>query len=147
MYKKYIVDLTQNERDELTKIVKSCVGGKEKIQRARILLKADIHGLNWQDEQIAKAEGCRSLTVHNTRRRFVENGFEATVHRKKHMVPERKKLLTGEQEAEVIAMRLGDPPEGFGEWSLRLMADQVVEREIVESISPETVRKTLKKMV
>lgn len=146
MYKKYIVDLTQDERDELTKIVKSGKGGAEKTQRARILLKADINGLNWKDELIAEAEGCRSSTVQNTRQRFVEDGLEKTVHRKKHKVPGRKKLLTGEQEAEVIAMRCGEPPKGFGEWSLRLLANQVVEREIVESICPETVRQTLKKM-
>ena len=147
MYKKYIVDLTQDEQNELRKIVDTCKGGAEKIQRARILLKADINGLSWQDHQIADAESCRTSTVHNIRRRFVEDGYEKTVHRKKHMVPGRKKLLTGEQEASVIAMRLGEPPQGFGQWSLRLLADQVVEREIVESISPETVRKTLKKMV
>lgn len=146
MYKKYVVDLTKEEQSELTKIVKSSKGGVEKIQRARILLKADVNGLDWKDQQIAEAEGCRVLTVHNTRRRFVEDGFEKTVHRKKHMVPGRSKLLTGEEEAAVIAMRLGEPPAGFGEWSLRLLADQIVARKIVDSISPETVRQTLKKM-
>lgn len=147
MYKKFIVDLTQEERTELAQIVKTNKGGYEKIQRARILLKADTNGLNWKDTQIAEAEGCRVLTVHNTRRRFVEEGYDAVVHRKKHMVPGRKKLLNGEQEAKIIAMRLGEPPTGFGSWSLRLLADQIVERKIVDSISHSTVRKTLKKMV
>lgn len=147
MYKKYIVELTQEERDELSKIVKTNKGGFEKIQRARILLKADINGSGWSDKQIAIAEDCREQTVHNTRRRLVQKGFDEAVYRKKHMVPGRKKLLTGEQEATVIAMRLGDPPEGFGTWSLRLLADQVVERQITESVSHETIRQTLKKTV
>lgn len=146
MNKKYIVELTDVERNELKQIVDTCKGGKEKIQRARILLKADVNGLAWADKLIAEAESCRVTTVHNVRRSLVEKGFSQTVHRKKHMVPGRSKLLTGEQEAQVIAMRLGSPPDGFGSWSLRLLADQVVQREIVSSISHTTIRSTLKKM-
>jgi hypothetical protein len=76
---------------------------------------------------------------------LVTEGFEAALHRKKRTGPPRPKSLDGKQEAEIIALRLGDPPAGFANWSLRLLADQAVALEIVESISRETVRKTLKK--
>ena len=97
-------------------------------------------------KKIAEAFDCRTTIVENIRESLVTNGFEIALNGKKRETPPRKKLLGGEQEAKLIAMRLGSPPDGFGNWSLRLLADKVVELEIVESISYETVRRTLKKM-
>lgn len=147
MAKKYIVRLTGKERNVLFEIVKKLKGTSQKVRRANILLKADVDGPNWPDAKIAEALSCRVQTVENVRRRLVTEGFEAVLNRKKREKPPRPKILDGKQEAEIIALRLGDPPPGFANWSLRLLAEQVVELEIAESISYETVRRTLKKMV
>jgi hypothetical protein len=85
--------------------------------------------------------------VENIRRRFVTEGFDEVVNRKKRKTPPTAKILDGKQEAELIALRLGAPPKGFANWSLRLLANKVVELEIAESISYETVRRTLKKTI
>jgi Homeodomain-like domain len=108
-------------------------------------LKADADGPAWTDAKIAEAMGCRTKTVENIRERLVTLGFEITLNGQPRERPPRPKLLNGEQEAKVIATRLGPPPKGFANWSLRLLADKVVELEIVPSISHETVRQTLKK--
>jgi Homeodomain-like domain len=145
MNKKYIVRLTDEERAVCEATVKKEKGKSEKLRRAAILLKADIDGPGWSDERISEAVGCRVRTVENVRREFVLEGFEAALVRKKRPMSPTPKLLDGVAEAKLIAMRLGKPPAGYGHWSLRLLADQLVELEIVESISPETVRQTLKK--
>lgn len=145
MRKKYIVRLTDAEREALTGIVQKLKGTSQKILRARVLLKADAEGPGWTDAKIADAFGCRTKTVENLRERLVTEGFEVTLNGKPRAKPPTPKLLDGEQEAKVIAMRLGSPPPGFSNWSLRLLAEQVVTLEIVESISYETVRRTLKK--
>ena len=108
-------------------------------------LKSDADGPDWTDTKIAEAFGCRTQTVENIRERFVTQGFELTLNGQPLLKPPREKLLDGEQEAKLIAMRLGSPPPGFSNWSLRLLAEQVVALEMVESISYETVRRTLKK--
>jgi transposase len=110
-----------------------------------VLLKADANGPKWTDAKIAEAYDCRIKTVENIRERFVTDGFEVTLNGKPRPKPPSQKLLDGEQEARVIAMRLGPPPVGFANWTLRLLAEQVVTLEIAESISYETVRRTLKK--
>ena len=110
-----------------------------------MLLKADANGPNWTDQKIAEAFSCRTKTVENVRQRLVTVGFERALHRDKPQTPPRQKRLDGEQEAKVIALRLGKPPTGFANWSLRLLAEQVVELAIVDSISHETVRQMLKK--
>ena len=145
MQKKYIVRLTDSERTALTEMVKKLKGSSEKVRRAQILLKADESGPAWGDAKIAEAVGCRHQTVENIRQRLVTLGFEAAIERKVRDQPPRGKLLDGEQEAKIIAMRLGPPPNGFGTWTLRLLAEKVVELTIVESISHETIRQTLKK--
>ena len=145
MPKKYIVRLSDAERQTLGKVVAKFKGSSQKVRRAQVLLKADADGLGWTDAEIADAFGCRTKTVENIRERFVVAGFEVTLEGKLRVEP-RRKLLDGEQEATVIAMRLGSPPAGFANWTLRLLAEQVVALEIVESISHETVRRTLKKM-
>lgn len=146
MQKKYIVRLTDQERDELKSVIKKLKGTSQKVRRAQILLKADADGPNWTDERIAEAFACRTRTVEKIRQRLVERGFEETLHRVERAQPPVEKLLNGEQEARLIAMRLSSPPKGYANWSLRLLARQVVELKIVEAVSYETVRRTLKKM-
>lgn len=146
MQKKYIVRLTDEERETLNRVIKKLKGSSQKVRRAHILLKADAEGPNWTDKQIAEAFSCRTKTVENIRQSLVTQGFEVALHGKKRPTPPNPKKLDGVQEAQVIALRLGQPPQGFANWSLRLLANQVVELGIVESISHETLRTTLKKM-
>jgi Homeodomain-like domain len=143
--KKYVVRLTEAERETLQQIVGKFKGSSQKVRRAQILLKSDANGPDWTDAKIAEAFSCRIQTVENIRERLVTQGFELTLSGQPHAGPPREKLLDGEQEAKVIAMRLGSPPPGFSNWTLRLLAEQVVALEIAESISYETVRRTLKK--
>lgn len=146
MQKKYIVRLSQDERSQLEEVIKKLKGTSQRVRRAQILLKADADGPNWADQKIAEAFDCRRKTVENVRECLVTEGFQTALNGKKREMPPREKLLDGEQEAKLIALRLGSPPDGFGNWSLRLLAEQVVELEIADSISHETVRRTLKKM-
>ena len=145
MQKKYIVRLTDEERDELQLVVKKLKGSSQKVRRAQVLLKADANGPNWTDERIAEAVSCRVQSVEQIRQRLVERGFRETLDGAKRQDPPTPKLLNGEQEAKIIAMRLGPAPKGYANWTLRLLARKVVELEIVDSISHETIRRTLKK--
>lgn len=145
MPKKYIVRLTAKERRMLRDVVKSLCGSSQKVRRAQMLLKADVAGPAWTDEQIAEAFDSRTRTVEKLRERFVTDGFESTLHGKPRDKPPTEKILSGKQEARVIAMRLGPPPKGYANWTLRLLARKVVELEIADSISHETVRRMLKK--
>jgi len=145
MNKKYIVRLSDEERDTLNEVVKKLKGTSQKVRRAQILLKADADGPAWTDRQIAEAFGCRIKTVENVRQRLVERGFEETFNGKKRASPPSEKLLDGKQEAKIIATRLGPPPKGYANWTLRLLARKVVELELVASVSHETLRRTLKK--
>lgn len=147
MQKKYIVRLSEEERRQLREVIKKLKGSSQKVRRAQILLKADIEGANWTDERIADAFDCRTKTVENIRQRLVEKGFEYTLNGAPRLNPPTSKVLDGEQEAHIIAMRLGPPPKGFANWSLRLLSRKVVELGIVDSVSHETLRRTLKKMV
>ncbi|NMC34784.1 MAG: helix-turn-helix domain-containing protein [Veillonellaceae bacterium] len=145
MKKKYIVRLSKREREELLEVVKGLKGSSQKVRRAQILLKADVRGPNSTDAKIAEACSCRVQTVENLRKRLVTEGFRVALDGKPRERPPRQKCLDGKQEAKVIAMRLGKPPKGYANWSLRLLAERVVELGLVESISHETVRETLKK--
>ncbi len=145
MKKKYIVELTEDERCTLREVVKKLKGTSGKVKRANILLKADVDGPGWTDARIAEAFDCRTQTVENVRQRFVECGLEVALNGKPRQTPPTKKLLDGSQEAKIIALRLGTPPAGYGKWTLRLLARKVVELEIVEAVSYQTVRRTLKK--
>lgn len=147
MQKKYIVRLTDEERAELSEVIRKLKGTSQKVRRAQILLKADADGPNWTDARIAEAFSCRAKTVENVRQRLVERGFRETLDGAKRAEPPTPKRLDGEQEAEIIALRLGPPPKGYGSWSLRLLARKVVELAIVDSVSHETVRRALKKTV
>lgn len=146
MQKKYIVRLTDEERKELLEVIDKLKGTSQKVRRAQILLKADADGPGWTDGRIVEAFRCRRQTVEKVRQRFVESGFRETLDGKSRPQPPTEKLLDGEQEAKIIAMRLGSPPKGYANWTLRLLARKVVELEIVDSVSHETVRQTLKKM-
>ena len=145
MNKKYIVRLTAMERRALREIIKKLKGSSQKVRRAQVLLKADVAGPAWTDERIAEAFESRTRTVEKLRERFVTEGFTQTLHGKKREKPATKKILGGKEEAQLIAMRLGSPPKGYANWTLRLLARKLVELEIVPAISHETVRGTLKK--
>ena len=146
MEKKYIVRLNDQERAELEQLVAKLSGSSQKVRRANILLQADADGPAWTDKQIAEAYRCRTKTVEDVRQRLVERGFRETLDGKRADKPPRAKILDGKQEAKVIATRLGKPPEGYANWTLRLLARKVVELEIADSISAQTVMRTLKKM-
>lgn len=145
MQKKYIVRLSKREREACEAVVKKLKGSSQKVRRAQVLLKADVNGPAWSDARIAEAFGCRRQTVESIRQRLVESGFEETLEGKQRAEPPTEKLLDGKQEAKIIATRLGPPPAGYANWSLRLLARKVVELGFVEAVSYETVRRTLKK--
>lgn len=144
MRKKYIVRLSQAERELCEQVVEKLKGTSQKVRRANILLMADADGPAWPDSRIAEAYRCRVQTVENIRKKCVLEGFQAALDHKKPSTPPATRLH-GEQEAKLIATRLGPPPKGYANWTLRLLARQAVVLEIVESISHETVRRTLKK--
>jgi hypothetical protein len=146
MQKKYVVRLSDQEREHLAVIARRLKGTSQKVRRAQVLLKADADGPAWTDGRIAEAFGCRTKTVENIRQHLVERGFEQTLNGVKRKNAPTPKLLDGKQEAQVIATRLSAPPPGYANWSLRLLARRVVELSIVGSISHETVRRTLKKV-
>jgi hypothetical protein len=138
--------LTAVERRALREVVRRLKGSSAKVRRAQILLKADADGPHWTDRRIAEAFDCRVQTVENVRHRLVCQGFDAALDKRKPETPPRARVLDGQQEAKVIALRLGQPSKGYANWSLRLLADRVVELGIVEKVSHETLRQTLKKM-
>lgn len=145
MQKKYLVRLSDEERQMCQEVIKKLKGSSQKVRRAQILLKADVEGPGWSDGRIAEAFGCRRQTVESLRQRLVLSGFAQALNGKKRAEPPTLPKLDGEGEATLIALRLGPPPRGYGRWSLRLLADRLVALEVVESISPETVRQVLKK--
>src|SRR3990167_302497 len=142
--KKYIVRLSDEERSTLERVVKKLKGSSQKVLRAQVMLKADVNGTSWIDQKIAEAFDCTIKTVENIRERLVTEGFEIALNGKQPPNPPRSKILSGEQEAQLIAMRLGSSPSGYGSWTLRFLQNQMIELEIIDSISHETVRQTLK---
>ena len=140
------VDLTSEERQTLETIIRKGAHSALKLMRAHILLKADSHGPGWTDAKIAEAFGCHEKTVYNVRKRFAMGGrLSDTLERKPQSQPSHVRKLDGQGEARLIALACSDPPEGFARWTLHLLADELVELQIVESISIETIRQTLKK--
>src|ERR1700680_1565204 len=121
MNKKFVVRLSDEERGVCQEIIKNLKGSSQKFRRAQILLKADADGPAWSDDRIAEAFNCRRQTVETIRQRFVCAGFQETLDRKKRACPPTEKLLDGEQEAKIIATRLGPPPKGYANWTLRLL--------------------------
>ncbi len=147
MKKVFIVRLTDEDRLELEALIRKGKASALRLTRARILLKADQgeKGETWTDAEIAEALDVVPKTVFNIRRRWVEEGLEAALSRKKQERPSRTRKLDGKAEAKLVATCCGPAPQGRVRWTLQLLADKLVELEIVESISPETVRSTLKK--
>jgi transposase len=145
--KKFIVTLTAEERQDLLDLIASGKGAAKKLTHARILLKADASpgGPAWTDGPIAQAVEVSIATVERVRQRFVEQGLEAALVRKKQDRPSRELTLDGRAEAHLIALACSPPPEGRAVWTMRLLADKLIELEIVASVSDETVRRTLKK--
>jgi hypothetical protein len=145
MQKSYIVRLSAEERATCLGIVKKLKGSSQKVRRANILIKADADGPNWKDQDIADAFLCTRQSVGNVRTRLVTEGFDIALNGKKREVPASLKRLDGDQEAQVIALPCSDPPKGRNGWTLRLLADKVVELEIAPKMSRMTAWRTLKK--
>ena len=143
--KKYIVELTIEERKQLETLVKRGKIEGYKIKHAQILLKAnqDKYGDAWSDSEIARAFGCHVTTVENVRRRFVVAGYEAALGRAKRGPNKRK--LDGDAEATLIALACSDAPEGRTRWTVRLLADKLVELGVVDQLSHMTVQRVMKK--
>lgn len=146
MKQKYIVKLTDTERLQLKELISSGEASARQIRRAYILLKSDSSpgGPSWSYKAICDAYEVSSLTVYNVRKNYSEGGLKRAILRKK---PDRvyERRLDGEGEAHLIALACSEPPDGFESWSLRLLRDQLIRLEIVENISHETIRQTLKK--
>lgn len=145
--KKYIVRLSGEERKSLKGLVSSGKGPARMFTRARILLKADVGegGPGWPDEKIAEALDVTIQTIERVRKQLVEEGLEAVLSRRKYIQKVSRKKLDGDAEAHLIALACSETPEGYSRWSLRLLADRMVELGYVESISHEAVRRVLKK--
>jgi transposase len=145
--KKYKVTLTAEERQQLQGLIATGKAAAKKLTHARILLKADAAegGPAWDDQRIAQATEVSTDTVARVRQRFVEHGLEAALTRKKQDRPSRERKLDGRAEARLIALACSAPPDGRKEWTMKLLADRLVELEVVDTVSDETVRRVLKK--
>jgi|SRR5215210_1923387 len=146
MKKKYPVILSETEREYLRSLIAAGTAPARKLTHARILLKADQgpEGPGWVDEQVAEAVETSQPTVARIRRQYFEEGLDEALNRR----PPRREYhrkLDGESEARLVALACSEPPEGEARWGLRLLADKMVELEIVENVSYQTVRRTLKK--
>jgi hypothetical protein len=143
----YHLTLTDEEREELTSLVKKGKGAARRLTRSRILLLADENRADggWKDEDIANALSISQRTVERTREKCVMQGIESALN---HTRPQNKKapILDGEAEAKLVQLACSSPPDGYERWSLRLLTAKFVELEIVETVSRETIRITLKKM-
>jgi hypothetical protein len=146
MKQKYVVKLTDAERSQLKELISSGEASARQIRRAYILLKSDssASGPNWNYQAICEAYEVSSLTVYKVRKNYTEGGLKRAILRKK---PDReyKRRLDGEGEAHLIALACSEPPDGYESWSLRLLQDRMIRLKIVENISHETIRQTLKK--
>ena len=145
MNKKYIVRLSKAEQKELKELTGKGKAEAYKIKHANILLAANANGANREDKEISKMYHCHVKTVENIRKRLVEYGLEVAIERKPPSKPRRKKKLDGKQEAHLIALSCSKAPQGRDRWTLKMLSDEMVTLAIVDKISTETVRKTLKK--
>ena len=145
--KKYKVTLTDEERNSLQALIAAGKAAAQKLTHARSLLKADAApgGPGWTDARIAEALDVNVTTVERLRERFVEQGLDAALVRKPPERPSRARTFDGQAEAHLIALACSEPPDGRVRWTLRLLADKLVELAIVDTVSTETVRRTLKK--
>lgn len=145
MNKSYVVRLDAQERERLEQLVSVGKVAGYKIRHANMLLMADVNGPGMPDQQIGKALGVSVGQMEHLRRRLFEQGLDACLSRKPQEHPSVEPMFDGEAEAKLIALACGKAPNGYGKWSLRLLADRAVELKIVESTSHETVRRCLKK--
>ena len=147
MNRRYLVKLAKDERKELSLWVKKERIAAKKRTHAQVLLLADSgkQGPAWKDEAIAQACQVTAQTVENIRKRLVLDGLESALNRKKQVRLSRAQILDGEKEAKLVALCCGAVPSGHARWTLRLLAQRVVELDIVEAVSHETVRRCLKK--
>ena len=147
MAKRYIVRLSDEERKQLAALLEKKVLAAKKRKRAQVLLKADASpdGPAWLDSRIAEAFDVSVVTVEKVRKSYVLEGLAATIERQKQCRPSRQPVLDGAKEARLVALCCGTVPAGHGRWTLRLLADKLVELQVVESVSHETVRQALKK--
>jgi len=145
--KKWVVELCQQESDELNRLISKGRSSAMNILKARILLKADQggHGPAWGDQRIVEALDTNLTQVTRVRRKLVEEGMNAVFARKKRQTPPRSRVFDGAGEAALVALACSEPPQGYGRWSIRLLAQKVVEMEIVDSVHFNTVGRTLKK--
>ena len=145
--KKYLVTLTPDERDHLDDLLGKGKASALVLTRARILLKADQAdgGPAWDDDRIAQALDCGRRTVERVRQRFVERGPADALGRKRQDKPSRERKFDGAAEARLIALACSEPPTGRARWTLKLLADTLVELEVFDAVSDETVRRVLKK--
>jgi len=141
---KYGVRLTDAERQSLQELIAGKRVAADKVLRARVFLKADVEGPAWSDPEIAEAFDMGLSTIHRLRQRLVDEGLEAALKRRPN-TQRRVPKLDGAKEAHLIAIACGSPPEGRCRWTLQLLADKLVELQLVDAISDETVRRTLKK--
>ena len=146
--KKYIISLTAKEREELEQLTRTGKTPAYKMNHARILLKADTNQADggWTDEAISQALDISVATIERVRQRFVETSLEAALTRQGQQ-QRKPRRLDGEQEAHLIAITCSEAPEGYARWSLRLLAERMVELDYVERVCHETVRQTLKKTI
>jgi transposase len=145
--KKYIVTLTADERQSLLDLIAAGKAAAKKLAHARILLKADAAegGPAWPDRRIAEALEVSDATIERVRQRFVEQGLEAALVRKAQERPSRQLTLDGRAEARLIALACSAPPDGRAVWTMQMLADELIELEVVPTVSDETVRRSLKK--
>ncbi len=146
--KKYVVRLSAEERARLAGLMRKGKHTAQCLLRARILLKADVSeaGEAWSDSRIVEALDTNLLTIYQVRKQLVEAGLEAVLTRKKRATPPVPRIFDGEKEAKLIALACSTPPAGYARWSLRLLENQVVEREIVDKASDSTIGRVLKKI-
>ena len=146
---KFRVTLTDEERCLLRKMVSSGKGAARKLLHARILLQADAspEGRRYPDAAIAEALGVSLSTIHRVRQQFVEESFEVALNPRRPMRRPDKVTIQGEVEQHLIALACGEPPRGHGRWTVRLLADRMVELGYVARASRETVRQALKKTI
>lgn len=142
---KYVVRLSEEERELLESVVSKGRASAQKIKHANVLLKLDANGPNWRDEQVAEAFSCAVRTVFSIRKRCVEEGLEAALSRKPRACPSRAPILDGEKQARLVQLACSTPPAGRARWTLALLAEQLVALDIVEAVSAPTVMRALKK--
>ena len=145
--KKYIVTLTAEERQQLSDLIATGKAAARKLAHARVLLHADAaaDGPAWTDQRIAEAVAVGRATVERVRQRFVEQGLDAALNPQKPDRPGRRRKIDGHAEARLIALACSAPPQGRKEWTMQLLADKLVELEVLDSVCDETVRRALKK--